>query len=171
MSVQRFLALIAGKLSELVPATSSAGAGSAGQIVALNAAGAVDITMMPSGIGANTFTGPATAAISAGMLINLYSNAGVVSIRPADSTAAGSKADGYATSAIASGANGTVNLGPGAITGLSGLTAGSDYYLSTVGGISDTPPSAAGNVVQYVGKATSATELDFQPSTMPVTVA
>lgn len=171
MSVQRFLALISGKISEVVPLTVSAGAGSSGSLVALNGAGAVDISMMPAGIGGNTFTGPASAAISAGMLVNIYSNAGVMSIRPADSSATGSKADGYATEAISSGSTGTVNLGPGAITGLSGLTVGSDYYLGTVGVATVTPPATAGNVVQYVGKAVSATALDFQPAPMPVTVA
>jgi hypothetical protein len=48
MSVARFIALIAGKLAEVVPATSSAGATSAGQIVALNASGLVDPTMLPT---------------------------------------------------------------------------------------------------------------------------
>lgn len=171
MAIQRFLALISGKLSQVAANDTSAGAGDAGKLVALNNAGSVDITMMPPGIGANTVTAVASAAISAGMLVNVYSDAGTLKLRPADSTSTGSKADGYATAAIAASASGTVNLGPGKITGLSGLTIGSDYYLGTVGAAVDTPPSTAGNVVQYVGKATSATELDFQPSTMPVTVA
>jgi phage protein D len=48
MSVARYIALIAGKLAEVVPATSSAGAATAGQVVALNASGLVDNTMLPS---------------------------------------------------------------------------------------------------------------------------
>jgi hypothetical protein len=171
MSVQRFISLISGKLAEIVPNQTSAGAGDSGKLVALNSAGDVDVTMMPPGIGANTFTGIASAAISAGMLVNIYNNAGTMNIRPADSTAVGSMAHGYATAAITSGATGTVNLGAGAINGLSGLTIGSDYYLGAVGAVVTTPPATAGNVVQYVGIATSVTELDFQPSQSPVTVA
>jgi hypothetical protein len=48
MSVVRFISLIAGKLAEVVPATASAGAATAGQVVALNASGLIDPTMLPS---------------------------------------------------------------------------------------------------------------------------
>ena len=43
----------------------------------------------------------------------------------------------------------------------SGLTAGSDYYLSSSGsgGVVTTPPSGAGNYLVRVGRASSATQL------------
>jgi hypothetical protein len=170
MSTNRYVNLVNGVLTQQVPNTSSAGAGDAGKLIALNAAGALDATMLPSGVGATAVTATASAAISAGMLINLWSNAGVLSVRPADSTAAGSPADGYATAAIANGATGTVNLGQGIITGLTGLTLGAEYFLGTVGALVAVAPSAAGNVVQRVGRAVSATSLDFQ-AYAPVTVA
>jgi hypothetical protein len=46
-------------------------------------------------------------------------------------------------------------------TQLSGLTLGSHYFLATTpGGETTTAPSANGNVVQYLGKAISATEIE-----------
>lgn len=44
-----------------------------------------------------------------------------------------------------------------------GLTVGRYYLDTTAGGITATPPSATNNVSQYVGKAISATELNFEP--------
>lgn len=48
MSVTRFITLVSGKFAEVVPATASAGAATGGQVVALNASGLVDNTMLPS---------------------------------------------------------------------------------------------------------------------------
>lgn len=152
------------------PIATSAGAGSAGTIPKLNSAGAIDATMMPSGVGANSVSATASATITAGQLVNIYNNAGALAVRPADNTAAGSEANGYATAGITSGASGSVNLGPGSVTGLTGLTLGSRYYLGTVGAITTTAPSTTNNVVQAVGIATSTTALDFQPAP-PVTLA
>jgi hypothetical protein len=47
MPTARFVTLISGIQTEVVPAVTSAGAGSSGQIVALNASGFVDTTMLP----------------------------------------------------------------------------------------------------------------------------
>lgn len=152
------------------PVSTSAGSGSAGILVKLNSAGAVDATMMPAGVGANAVTATASATITAGQLVNIYNNAGALGVRPADNTSAGSEANGYATAGITSGASGSVNLGPGSVTGLTSLTVGSRYYLGTVGAITTTAPSTTGNVVQSVGIATSTTALDFQPLA-PVTLA
>jgi len=52
----------------------------------------------------------------------------------------------------------------GVVTGLSGLTAGSRYYVSeTAGAITTTPPTAGGSVVQIIGVAKSTTELIVMP--------
>lgn len=158
MAVQKILALINGIISQYTPIQTSAGAGSAGAIPALNAAGQIDSTMLPA---SNSISFTASEAIAAGALINLWSNAGTINIRNADQTATGKQADGYAPSAIASAATGTVVLSDGLITGLSGLTVGSQYWLGTAGGVTTTPPSTAGYISQYVGKALTTTELDF----------
>ena len=169
MSTARYLALLNGTTTMVVPAVTSSGAATGGQIVALGSNGQLDPSVMPSGIGATTVTAVTSAAISAGQLVNFYSASGVLTARPADSTAAGSQAQAYATAAVASGATGSFNVS-GLVTGLSGLTIGATYFLGTVGGVVAVAPSTAGNVVQTVGNAISATSLEFAPQT-PVTVA
>lgn len=171
MPTNRYVNSVGGLLTQVIPAVTSAGAPTAGQIIATNAAGVLDATMLPAGVGANAITATASATISAGMLLNIYSNAGVLNVRPADSTTVGSEANGYAPSAIANGASGTVNLGAGLITGLSALTIGTSYFLGTVGAATTTVPSVPGNIVQFVGKAISVTSLDYFPGQPPITVA
>lgn len=50
---------------------SSAGAGDAGKVVALDGSGRIDNTMMPVGIGADTATITASEALSAGDFVNI----------------------------------------------------------------------------------------------------
>lgn len=57
MSVTKVLSLNGGIQTEVVPATTSAGSASAGQIVALNSSGQVDSSMLPSS-GGSTSSGP-----------------------------------------------------------------------------------------------------------------
>ena len=56
----------------------------------------------------------------------------------------------------------------GIVGGFSGLTIGAVYYLSaaTAGEITSTAPSTGGQYVVILGKAVSATELLFLPSTV-----
>lgn len=171
MSTQRYLAAINGQTTMVVPNTSSAGATDSGKIVALNSAGQIDATMLASTSGLPSYSVVASAAITAGALVNIYPNAGVLNARPADNTAVGSEANGYAPSAIASGASGTVYLGEGLISGLSALSVGAPYFLGTAGAVTTTAPSTAGNLIQPVGKAVSATEFYIQPSSFTVVVA
>jgi len=162
MPTTRFITLVNGIQSEVVPATSSAGAATAGQVIALNAAGQLDSTMLPAGTGLDTTTAVTSAAISAGQMVNLYNNAGVLTARPADCTTTGSEANAYALSAFGSGVTGTFYLA-GNVTGMSGLTPGSIYFLSTVGAVTLTPTSTAGSINQIVGKSLSTTSLAFAP--------
>lgn len=166
MSTNRYIALNGGVQTEVVPATVG-GAGNAGQIVALNSGGTIDTTMLPAGVGADAVSCVTSAAISAGQMVSLYDNAGTLTARPADCTAVGSEANAFATAAVASSATGVFTMS-GIVTGLSSLNPGTTYFLSTVGAVTTTPPATAGNVVQTVGKALSATSLQFNPS--PVTV-
>lgn len=60
------------------------------------------------------------------------------------------------------GASATVRK-DGEVTGLSGLTAGLTYYLSTAAGqITSTPLSGSGNIVQKIGVAADATTILLQ---------
>lgn len=47
MALQSFLAIVAGKFTRVQPLQASAGSGSAGSLIALNAAGQIDLTMAP----------------------------------------------------------------------------------------------------------------------------
>ena len=84
-------------------------------------------------------------------------------MRKADATAAGKEADGFVLDAVASGQPATVFF-EGRNSGVSGLTAGARYYLSatTPGAAVAVPPAATGNVVQFLGRATSPASLAFE---------
>jgi hypothetical protein len=141
---------------------SSAGAGDAGKVPALDASGRIDATMMPVGIGADTASITTSEALSAGDFVNIHSSAGA-KVRKADATTAGKEAHGFVLSAVGSGAAATVYF-EGANTAVSGQTPGPVFLATTAGGATATAPSAAGNVVQRVGVAISATAINFESS-------
>ncbi len=144
----------------LDPSLLNAAATGANKIPILNASGQLDPSTMPTGIGADTKTIVASETLAAGDLVNVWNDAGTAKVRKADATAEGKEANGFVLAAVASAANATVYF-EGRLTGLTGLTAVS---AATPGAVTATPPAAAGNVVQFVGVAVSATELDFEPS-------
>ena len=142
---------------------TSAGAGDAGKIAQLDSSGRLDSTMMPVGIGADTASIATSENHPAGDLVNVYDNSGTATARKADATATGKEAHGFVLAGTTSPAAATVYF-EGRITGLSGLTPGARQYLGTSAGArTETAPSTAGNVVQCVGTAVSATELNFEP--------
>jgi hypothetical protein len=143
--------------------TTSAGAGSSGKLPALDAAGRIDSSMMPVGIGADTAAIVASEALSAGNFVNVYSNAGTANVRKADATAAGKEAHGFVLAAVASSGTATVYF-EGTNTGVTGLTPGVQFLATTAGTSSVTAPSGSGNMVQRLGVATSATSMNFEPS-------
>jgi len=145
-----------GNLAEVSASQSSAGSGDAGKIVALNASGLIDNTMLPD---IQVVSMLASEAISAGAMINVWSNAGVSSVRNADNTSVAKQAHGFAPGAISSAASGNVVLGGGENAGVSGLTIGAQYFLSTVGAITTVLPTGTGVIAQPVGVARTATEL------------
>lgn len=165
MAGKKFLVLQGGRTKEAQAVQASTGAGDAGEIPALDSTGRLDASMMPVGVGADTSSIVASENIAAGSMINVWNDAGTPKVRNADATAAGKEAHGFVLSSIASGAAGLVYF-DGRVTGLTGLTPGARMYLSaaTPGGLTSTPPSAAGNVVQFIGNAHSDTEVSFGPS-------
>ena len=159
-----------GQLAEVEATTSSSGAGSAGKIVALDNAGKLDNTMMPTGIGATTKLAATTESLSAGDLVNLFNDSGTIKARKADASN-GRRAVGFVLSAVTSPNNATVYL-DGTITGLTGLTPGAPYYLSgaTAGAATATAPTTSGYISQEIGIALSATEINFEEQ-QPITLA
>lgn len=151
-----------GNLIEVQANNTSAGAADAGKLVQLNGSGQIDKTMLPD-MSDKTFV--FTENVAAGAFINIYLSAGVAKARNAVATSEATRANGVAPAAVLSGATGTVDLHEGTAL-LSGLAPGSTYFLSatTPGGVTTTPPSAAGQIVQTLGTAVSTTELKFNVS-------
>lgn len=144
--------------------TSSAGAGDSGKLPALDGAGKLDTSFMPTGIGADTASITASEALSAGDLINIWDSTGTFKVRKADATTSGKEAHGFVLSAVSSGASATVYF-EGSNTGKTGLSPGKQFLSTTAGGCTTTAPSGSGNVVQVVGFATSATVINMQATT------
>lgn len=139
---------------------TSSGAGSAGEIVALNEYGYIDQSMIP-GVPLSIYT--ATENLAAGAFINIFDSSGG-KIRNANA-ASGLRAHGFVPGAISMGATGIVITGEEDNVSLSGLTIGSEYVLGTTAG--QVMEATAGNIatltsgyyLQHLGVARSATEL------------
>lgn len=171
MAAKRFLGLVAGRIKQIAAVVTSAGASNDGDLVALGPDGKLDASVMPAGIGVNTVSAIASEALAANDAVSLWNNAGTVNARKADATAEGKEAHGFVKSAFASAAIATVYTSGNVMTGLTGLTPGARQYLATTAGArTETPPATAGNVVQMLGVAASATTIAFEPEE-PVTLA
>ena len=166
----KYIKLSSGNLAEEEALVSSAGAGDAGKIVALDSAGKLDNSVMPVGIGADTKSIQASENLAAGDFVNVWNDAGTTKVRKADAST-NKPVDGFVLTAVTSGNSATIYF-EGTDNQLSSLTGGSVYYLSgsTPGAAIATPPSTSGYLVQKVGKAVSATEINFEASN-PVTLA
>lgn len=165
MAGNKYLANNAGKMKEVAAVQSSAGAGDAGKIPALDSTGLLDLTMMPTGVAAEVFTAVTSENLTAGDFVNWYSNSGTLTVRKADATTNAKPANGFVLANVTSPASATVYLISNRNTALSGLTVGQDYWLATTAGqITATAPSASGNIVQLLGTAISTTVLPFTKS-------
>ncbi len=161
MAGDKFLYNNGGRITEKASIQSSAGASDAGKIPALDSAGKLDITMMPTGMGQDIISAEASEALSAGDFINLYNSSGL-KMRKADATTAGKEANGFVLTSVENGATGTAYR-QGINNQLSGMTVGARQYLATTPGArTETAPSETGNVVQFLGIALSSTEVFFE---------
>lgn len=160
MAAKKFLRAVAGVLTEVFGVQTSAGAANAGDIVALDDNGRIDNSMMPVGIGADTKVIQASEALSAGAWVNVH-NSGGARVRNADATVAGKETDGFVLAAVSSGGNATVYF-EGTNNQVTGQTPGPVFLQTTPGVGGATVPSTAGNVVQRLGVAVSATEVNFE---------
>lgn len=164
------LKMNAGAITEFSPITTSAGAGDAGKVFALDGGGKIDSTFLPTGIGADTKIIPASENLAAGDFVNIHSSTGV-KVRKADGSTTGKAAEGFVLAAVTSGQNATVYTA-GINNAVTGATPGNDAYLSdtAAGGFVETAVSGSGKTSQYLGPILSATEIAFQPRT-PVNLA
>lgn len=167
--------------------TASAGASDSGKIPALNASGIlddsimnaattgvskvlktdgsgrIDITVLPVGVGADTVGIVASENLTSGDLVNIW-NSGGARCRKAVASTPGIEAHGFVLANVNSGTTATVYF-EGTNTALTGLTPGRQYLSTTAGLPTITPPTGAGNFIQVVGFATSATSMNFQSGT------
>lgn len=158
---QKFIKLEDGRLKEEVIESidETTGAADAGKLVTTGSDGKLDPSLLPTGTGADVLTVSATEDLSGGDFVNIH----VGGVRKADASTAGKEADGFVLDAVLSGQPASVYF-EGRNTALTGLTVGERYYLSatTPGTVTDTPPAASGNVVQFLGRASEATSIAFE---------
>jgi hypothetical protein len=145
-------------------------AGSTGYTYFLQARNAVGLSPATAGVNATTshaaggtLTLPTNENLAAGALCNIWDDAGVATLRNADQTTTGKTADVFVVAATTSPASATAYPPGSIVTGLSGLTPGTLYFLGAAGAVTATPPTTTGYTVQQVGKALSATTLLFAP--------
>lgn len=170
MAAKKYIALIAGRLKRIAAVVVSAGSGNDGDLVALDASGKLDESVLPSGIGATTTAATASEALSAGNIVNVWDDTGTTKVRKADATAEGKEATGFVKAGFSSSATATIYLPGDVIPGLTSLTPGDRYYLdTTAGAITNTAPTGSGNVSQCVGIALTTTTLAFNPEP-PITL-
>lgn len=163
----KFLNLTGGKKTLESAIASSAGAGDSNKIIMTDGSGLIDPTFLPS---TGDISVEASEALDAGDFVQLFDDSGTVRMRKADSSNA-RNADGYVLSAVSALASGVIKpLHVGVNNALSGLTLGARYFLGTAGGVTTTPPTTPGELVQCLGIARTATELYMTPED-PVTIS
>lgn len=141
---------------------ASAGAGDSGKAIGLDAAGLLDITFMPVGVGADTVSLVTSENLVAGDFINIYDNGGTPTARKANAGAVGTRAHGFVLAASTSPAAAQVYF-EGNNNQLTGQTGGTGLYLSTsAGDVSATAPTGTGEIVQKLGIAVSATQANIE---------
>lgn len=160
----KYIKQVSGRLTEQEATVTSAGAGDAGEIVALDGTGKLDNSVMPTGIGADTSSIVASEALAAGDFVNIWNDTGTAKVRKADASTSGKAADGFVIAAVANAASATVYF-EGSNGQVTGQTPGSVYLSPTTPGLATTTvPTAAGQVVQRLGVATSASNINFERS-------
>lgn len=158
MAINKYLTNNGGTITEIAALATSAGAGSANAIPALDGSGRLDNSFMPSGIGADTQAITASEALAAGDFVNVWNSTGA-KVRKADASVAGKEAHGYVLAAVSSSATATVFFDD-LNNQVTGMTPGVVYLSATTPGqATGTAPSGSGQVVQRIGVAVSATAI------------
>lgn len=105
----------------------------------------------------------ASEALSEGMLVNVWNNAGVPNVRPADASAEGRHAHAFVLDNVAQSALATVYFA-GVNNKCTDLIIGDQYLALTPGIPSPFTPNVSGHILQTIGLAISPTTLFFNPS-------
>lgn len=170
MAGNKYIANSSGTLTEVISSQSSAGAGDAGKIPALDATGRLDTSMMPVGIGPDSAVITASEALSAGDFVNVWSSGGLFRVRKADASTSGKEAHGFVLAAVSNGGAATCYFDD-LNTQVAGATPGPVYLSATVpGGFQAAAPTGAGQTVQRIGVAVAAATIIVQIE-LPITLA
>jgi hypothetical protein len=150
-----------GVITEKSGLVSSSGAGDAGKIPALDNSGRIDVTLMPVGITPETAVIATSENLSSGDFVNVWNNGGNFAVRKADASSAGKEAHGFVLSSFTHPTSAVVYF-EGTNTAVIGKSPG-NQFLSTIAGLtSNVAPTSAGQIVQKVGVATSATSINVE---------
>ena len=146
-----------GSLQEVTPISTSAGAGDASKLAQTDSGGKFDISLMPTGIGADTQSIVCSEALAAGDFVNIYNNAGTRNCRKAIATDNTKPAHGFVLAGVSQSSSAIVYVrGLNTLVALGAFTAanvGSNAFLSstTAGAASTTIPATTGQIAQVLG--------------------
>lgn len=161
MAIKKVLQVIAGVISQYTALDSSAGAGSAGNLVALDGAGLVALNMMPAGVGPDVLNYATKETLTAGMFVNIVDVTGTAQVQKADKTDATKPAVGFVLAGATApdpldvyffGSNNLVPVGT-----FVAADVGKKIFLSTAGTCTLTAPLStdAGALMQCLGRLTA----------------
>jgi hypothetical protein len=152
-----------GKTKEETSVSVSGGPTDEGKIPALDSGGKLDLTLMPTGIGPDLKSLPVGVDVNAGDFVTIYDDAGTLKVKPALADVTTTQCDGFVKETIAAG-NPVRIYFEGVNDQISGLTPGDRLFLSNTvaGAVMATPPADPGNVVQFLGRAVSASEIAYE---------
>jgi len=149
-----------GNLQEIV-SVQVGGAPNAEKLPSLDAAGRLDITMMPTGLGSDTAVLPCLGDLAAGDFVNVFDNGGAFTVRKADASSVATAAHGFVLDAVLDGGNATVYF-EGTNTAVLGMSPGSVYLSTTAGVGANAAPTGSGQIVQKIGIAVAVDQMNFE---------
>lgn len=153
---KKYIELLNGKLANKEATVASAGAGNAGEVVALDSTGKLDVSVLPVGVGPDVKLLEVTEDLLAGQYVNVFDVSGTAKVRLADASN-GRDAHGFVKSAFLTGATAVIYF-EGPNDDLTALTIGGRCYLNTAGTLTQAPRSTG--IHQFLGIAVSATEVN-----------
>lgn len=148
------------KRLEVEATVVSAGAGNAGDIVALDDDGLIDESMLRE---SEQITRTASEAIANLAAVNVFDDTGTAKARNADASAWATRCTHFAVKGPYILNDAAILIAEGKLGGFVGLTIGEPVFLSeTSGTITQTPVTTSGAIWQQLGVATSATEIRIE---------
>lgn len=155
----KYQTLQAGREKMVEATVVSTGISQAGDIVALGTDGKLDPSVMPAGIGADVKVLETTETLTAGKYVNIYDDTGTAKCRLADATN-DRPAHGFVNSPFAIGEMASVYF-EGANNDLSGIIAGTRYYLGASGAATAVVPALPTAVIhQFLGVGIDSTTVN-----------